>query len=125
MKSITRPISDHVTRLNRGAEKHWAVGGSIYLTLAECGHEQSRKLSQGLPKTGRVRCHECEQLRDGVRMRTGPREGPWIQYGWDSATSLPTRTEIPAKNAVTTESTPPALTEVARDQTVQQSPLDR
>lgn len=95
-KTITRPVASHTTRYNPGAQKHWAVGGSIYLVLAECGHEQSRKISQGLPKTGRVRCKECEQLRDGSHPRTKAGDGPWIQHGWDATTGLPTLTELPS-----------------------------
>lgn len=94
-KSITRPIASHSVRMNRGSRKHWAVGGSITLNLGECGHEQGRKLSQGLPKTGRVRCRECEMLRDGVRQKTQAFGCPWVVHGWDEATGLPTRTELP------------------------------
>lgn len=94
-KSITRPIASHSIRMNRGSHKHWAVGGSITLILAECGHDQGRKLSQGLPKTGRVRCRECEQLRDGVKSRTRAYGCPWVEHGWDEATGLPTRTVLP------------------------------
>lgn len=91
-KTITRPIASHRTRMNPGAHKHWAVGGSIHLTLGECNHEQHRKLSQGLPSGRRVRCKECEQLRDGCRPKQKLGDGPWVQYGWDAATGLPTRT---------------------------------
>lgn len=94
-KSIIRPIASHAVRMNRGHHKHWAVGGSITITLGGCGHEQGRKLSQGLPKTGRVRCKECEQLRDGARPRTRAFGCPWVVHGWDEATVLPTLTELP------------------------------
>lgn len=90
-KSITRPIASHTVRMNKGHQKHWAVGGSINLTLGECGHQQIRKLSQGLPKTGRVRCRDCEQLRDGSRPRTRAHDAPWIEHGWDEVTGLPTQ----------------------------------
>ena len=87
-----REIARHSTRMNPGAHKHWAVGGSISLTLAECGHEQHRKLSQGLPARGRVRCKECEKLRDGSTPREKRGDGPWIRYGWDAEQGVPTRT---------------------------------
>lgn len=87
-----RAIANHTRRLNQGARKHWAVGGSLSLVLAECGHEQHRKLSQGLPSGGRVRCRECEALRDGHGSKMKMGDGPWIQYGWDADKGLPTQT---------------------------------
>lgn len=93
-KTITRPIASHTVRMNPGSHKHWAVGGSIYLVLGECGHEQGRKKSQGLPKTRRVRCRECESLRDGGHPMQGNGDGSWTRFGWDAATGLPTRTRV-------------------------------
>ncbi len=81
-KAIMRAIATHSTHMNPGAHKHWAVGGSLSLVLAECGHRQHRKLSLGLPLRGRVRCKECEALRDGSRPKQKIGDGPWIQYGW-------------------------------------------
>lgn len=93
-KTITRPIASHTKRMNPGFHKSWAVGGTLYLVLGECGHEQARKLSQGLPKTGRVRCRECEDLRAGVRVKRGNGDGSWTRFGWDAETGLPTRTRV-------------------------------
>lgn len=87
MKAIYRTIADSVTRLNKGYEKHWAVGGSVHLTLDGCGHEQSRKISQGIPS--RVRCRKCEDVRNGSVGKTKIGDGPWTTQVWDAKSGLP------------------------------------
>lgn len=95
-KTIKRGIVSETRRLNAGAHKHWAVGGSITLVLAECGHTQYRKLSQGVPESRMVRCMECEDLRDGmlngVTRSEGIGDGPMYKLGWNEELNLPTRT---------------------------------
>lgn len=95
-KTIKRGIVSETRRLNTGAHKHWAVGGSITLVLAECGHTQYRKLSQGVPESRIVRCMVCEELRDealqGVKHSEKIGDGPSYQLGWNAELNLPTRT---------------------------------
>ena len=59
-KTIWREVLRSEEHRNPGFEKSWAVGGSIRLFLV-CGHEVSRKLSQGVPR--RTRCRDCERVR--------------------------------------------------------------
>jgi hypothetical protein len=95
-KTIKRRIASETRHLNPGSRKHWAVGGSITLVLAECGHTQYRKLSRGVPESGLVRCLECEELRDAMlngstrSQKLG--DGPSYQLGWNEELGLPTRT---------------------------------
>jgi hypothetical protein len=93
-KTIIRPVVAHSVRRNPGFSKSRYVGGSICLTLGECGHESHRKLSQGLPTSGRVRCQECERLRNGARPVIGGGGSPRVRHGWDDETQLPTLTEL-------------------------------
>lgn len=93
-----RDIATHSKRMNPGAHKHWAVGGSITMVLAECGHQEFRKLSQGLPKTNRVRCRQCTELANGAQTKTGNGDGTWTAWGWDPETRLPTQRIVPAEN---------------------------
>jgi hypothetical protein len=100
-KTIKREIVSERTRMNPGSHKSRAVGGSILLVLAECGHTQYRKLSQGVPESRMVRCKECEDLRDSVlngsTRSEGIGDGPMYRLGWDFERELPTRT----RNGVT------------------------
>jgi len=93
-KRIRRSIADIQYRYNKGYEKHWAVGGSITLTLKGCGHVVFRKLSQGVPKTGLVFCTECEELRDGRIYYQQIGEGPMIRWSWDAETGFPVGSEV-------------------------------
>lgn len=98
-KRIKRKIESRKVYYNPGSHKSRYVGGSIYLVLAECGHTQSRKLSQGVPASGVVYCPECESLRDGSRYRERIGDGPLIQWGWDVEKGLPTQTVVsPARD---------------------------
>ena len=96
VNNVIREIVSHEKRMNPGHQKHWAVGGSITMVLADCGHQVSRKLSQGLPKTNRVRCPECTDLANGARIRTGNPDGTWTVWGWDYETNLPTKRIAPS-----------------------------
>jgi hypothetical protein len=95
-KTVKRKIVSEKRSLNPGANKHWAVGGSITLVLADCGHTQYRKLSRGVPESGVVRCLECEDLRESVLTGSTRSEkigdGPMYRLGWDFERELPTRT---------------------------------
>lgn len=95
-KTIKREIVSETRRMNPGAHKHRAVGGSIKLILAECGHTQYRKLSQGVPDSRVVRCMACEELRDeallGVIRNEKIGDGPSYRLGWNAELNLPTRT---------------------------------
>lgn len=78
---IWRTICSWQEHRNKGYEKHWAVGGSLHMTL-NCGHTAYRKLSQKLPSSMQVRCWECEQMQGGSQ-RSGMR--------WDAETMMPVR----------------------------------
>lgn len=81
---------------NPGFGKHWAVGGFLRFRLDGCGHELTRKLSQGTPK--RFRCQACERLRSGVKGRQRIGDGPWIEESWNDETGLPDRRETKETN---------------------------
>jgi tRNA nucleotidyltransferase/poly(A) polymerase len=86
-KAVFRTIAHAETHRNKGYEKHRAVGGSVRLTLDGCGHTQSRKISQGIPV--RVRCKECESVRDGSARKTKIGDGDWTTQVWDSERNVP------------------------------------
>lgn len=95
-KRILRPILKVTRHMNPGHEKHWAVGGSLTLHLSGCGHEDRRKMSQGVPKRGRVHCKECERLRNGSTTTTTQADGSRIRETWNVETGYPLRTILPS-----------------------------
>lgn len=97
MATIIRAIESHSVHMNPGHQKHWAVGGRITFLLADCGHQVTRKLSQGMPKTMRVRCDECTSLANGARHRTGRADGGWDSWTWDAEKGLPVCRVVPPK----------------------------
>lgn len=92
-KTIWREVLRSEEHRNPGFEKSWAVGGSIRLFLV-CGHEVSRKLSQGVPR--RTRCRDCERVRGGsVGMTRDLKTNLLTVEDWDPERNLPRRITRP------------------------------
>ena len=86
-----------VNNVTRQIVSHHRTASQITMVLADCGHQLYRKLSQGLPKTNRVRCTACTGLANGGQARSQNPDDSWTIWGWDYETNLPTRRTAPAK----------------------------
>lgn len=87
-KNIRREITGIEQYMNPGWQKSIHVGGTYHFKL-ECGHEHYRKISAGVPKSMKVRCTDCEKLRDGAKVRRGD-----VRQTWDADKQWPIFTEI-------------------------------
>lgn len=85
-----------VNNVTRQIVSHYKTTRQITMVLADCGHQVSRKLSEGLPKTNRVRCRACTELANGAQVRTANPDGTWTVWGWDYETNLPTKRIAPS-----------------------------
>jgi len=95
-KVVKRRIESSRVLMNSGFHKHRAVGGSLCITFAECGHMTYRKLSQGVPKTMIAVCNECTELANGAKIKTGQPDGSWLAWSWDAESNLPVSRVVPA-----------------------------
>ncbi len=86
---IWRRIVSHREHRNAGFHKSRHVGGRFILTLEECGHEVSRKISDGVPF--KAQCYRCEQLSEGAISKTDNGDGTQTRETWDQALRLPVR----------------------------------
>ena len=91
---VWRQVVSHVEHRNPGFCKSRHVGGKFFMTLDECGHEVSRKMSAGLPS--KAQCYRCEQLSEGAVSRTDNGDGTQTRETWDPVRRLPVRVREPS-----------------------------
>lgn len=84
---VWRQVVSHREHRNPGFHKSRHVGGKFFLTLDECGHEVSRKISAGVPS--KAQCYRCEQLSEGAVSTTDNGDGTQTRETWDQARRLP------------------------------------